>query len=55
MRWHACMLREFNLVGCFYIDIFIYRDGACHLQLLFLKNMNRHNNINQCLNLLCEG
>jgi hypothetical protein len=25
MRWHACMLREFNLVGCSYIDIIDYR------------------------------
>jgi hypothetical protein len=24
MRWHACMLREFNLVGCSYIDIIEY-------------------------------
>jgi hypothetical protein len=28
VRWIACMLREFNLVGCSYLDIIDYRLGG---------------------------
>jgi hypothetical protein len=36
MRWHACMLREFNLVGCSYIVIIDSRKVACAEENFFL-------------------
>jgi hypothetical protein len=35
-------------------DQIICSADACHLRLLFLRNMNGHNTINQCLDLLCD-